>query len=180
MGHSVTIIATARSDFPAFAEATGFRRSGTARSQGLPSVGYSESRGEPIVWIDRISDDGDQIPDLAEISRAAPFWVLTVVENETYAILERFEAGEVVCSIWNSPGDFPRLRSYGHFPLDLPKLGELNVTYARERQEEFGIDQDPGPFTIPILAFRELTGVEYDGAEIQSVEPAEASFPVES
>ena len=179
MGHSVTIIAIGKSDFTAFAEATGFRRNGTTRSHGLPPVGYSESRGQPIVWIDRISDNGDDMPDLAEISRAAPFWALTVVEHESYAVLERFEAGEVISSVWNSPGEFPRLRSYGHFPLDLSKIGELNIAYTRDRQDEFGIEQEPSPFTIPILAFRELTGVEYDGADAQSVETAEASFPVE-
>ena len=180
MGHSVTIIACGLDDFPALAEATAFRRSGAPPELGLPPIGYSEANGHALVWIDRIAGEDTAPPDLATMSRIVPFWALTVVESETYAILERYVDGEVTCAIWSSPGLFSRLRSYGDCPFDLAELERQNLVYTRENQDRFGIEQEPSPFTIPILAFRELTGVEYDGAELHAVEPATASFPVES
>jgi len=62
------------------------------------------------------------------MSRAAPFWALTVVEMDTYAILERYEAGELVCSIWNSPGEFGQLRSFGDIPFDLATVSYTHLT----------------------------------------------------
>jgi len=179
MGTSATIIACELGDFPPLSDAISLTRSGDGRGRRLPPVGYSEARGYALVWINQTLRDDLGTIDYAELSRIAPIWVLSVVAQALFSALERYIDGERTCALWASHNRVKPLTQSGEKLFDLDDLSARNIEYTRERNEKYHIDEEPDVFSIPLIAFRDFAGVEYDGEGSGAVEIAEATFPLE-
>jgi len=178
MGTSITIIASALEDFPALADTLSFQRTGKVEG-GLPPVGYSESNGNALIWIDQTRREDLATIDFGELSRAAPIWVFSVFELDAYSILERYENGATTCGVWSITQGLKKLEKCGTCPFN-PNEFERHCLGPETRAAIRMEGEGAADFEVPVLAFRDLTGVEYDGEGSKSIETADASFPEEA